>query len=220
MPNFLRLYFIALLTILLVACGGGGGGGGSDSEGGEPAPESPPTNSEPTLTITSPTDSTSVEEGTTLTFSGTAQDAEDGNISVNIVWNSSLDGQITNSTTLSIGTHTITASVRDNGGLMASDQVTLTVTAAPASTTSVTLSWTIPSARENGDSLELYEIGGYEIQYKKAGDALYYSETVSESQTSQHVVTNLEAGDYEFKIAAYDVNGLYSQYNTTTASVQ
>jgi hypothetical protein len=89
-------------------------------------------NTPPTVTITSPADGTSVVDGTSITFNGTANDVEDGNISANISWSSSLDGGLGSgasvSATLSVGTHTVTASVTDSGGLSGSDSITVTVT--------------------------------------------------------------------------------------------
>ena len=41
----------------------------------------PPTNTPPTVAITAPANGTSVEDGTALTFTGSASDAEDGNLS-------------------------------------------------------------------------------------------------------------------------------------------
>jgi hypothetical protein len=65
-------------------------------------------------------------------FSGTATDAEDGNLSASLSWTSSLDGTIGSgasfaTSTLSVGTHTVTASVTDSGGLPGSDAITVTV---------------------------------------------------------------------------------------------
>jgi hypothetical protein len=83
--------------------------------------------------ITSPTGSISVTEGTSISFSATASDIEDGNLSANLNWNSSRDGLIGlnagfSTSTLSVGTHTITASVSDSNLDTGSDSVTVTVT--------------------------------------------------------------------------------------------
>lgn len=188
-----------------------------DSNGGG---ETTPVNTAPSVTITAPTNDTSIDEGTQLTLSGVASDKEEGDLSANISWSSSLDGSLATTTNLSVGTHTITASVSDSDGLTATDQINLTVTATKPSTVTATLSWNIPDSRENGEALELYEIGGYEILFKKAGDSLYYSETITDAQVSNHVISDLEPGDYEFKITAYDTEGLYSTYTITTAVVQ
>jgi hypothetical protein len=83
------------------------------------------------VTTTVPSDGTTVDEGTAITFTGSANDVEDGNISADLSWESSLDGPIgtggTFDTVLSVGTHTITASVSDSRGLSGSDAITLTV---------------------------------------------------------------------------------------------
>src|SRR5207244_10738254 len=55
----------------------------------------------------------------------------DGNRTANLVWTSSIDGQIGTggsfSKVLSLGTHTITAAVTDSGGKTASDSITVVV---------------------------------------------------------------------------------------------
>jgi carboxypeptidase T len=88
-------------------------------------------NQPPSATITEPAGDTSVHMGTAVTLGGTASDFEDGNLSSSIVWTSSLDGQITVGSGawafLSIGTHTVTATVTDSSGVSASDSVTVVV---------------------------------------------------------------------------------------------
>ncbi len=177
-------------------------------------------NTAPSITITAPATDSTVVEGSLLTLTGSASDKEDGDLSAGISWRSSLDGALSTTTSLSVGTHTITASVSDSGGLTATAQVLVTVTASTSTLSSVKLSWTIPDSRENGEPLQLYEIGGYEILFKKAGDLLYYSETITDASTSEYIVGELEPGDYEFKIAAFDIDGLLSSYTVKTALVE
>ena len=90
-------------------------------------------NTAPVVTINSPT-AAMVSAGTSVTFSGTATDDEQGDLSAGLVWTSSLQGAIGNGTSftradLVEGTHTIIASVTDNGGLGGSDSVVLTIEA-------------------------------------------------------------------------------------------
>ena len=73
------------------------------------------------------------DAGTSVSFSGSASDPEDGNLSGGLSWSSSLDGSIGSGASfstsgLSVGSHTITASVTDSGGLSDSAQVSITVT--------------------------------------------------------------------------------------------
>jgi hypothetical protein len=84
------------------------------------------------VSITAPPDGSSYEVGTSITFTGTANDTEDGNISANLAWTSSIDGSIGSGgsftiSTLSVGTHTITASVTDSGGLSGDDSITVNI---------------------------------------------------------------------------------------------
>ncbi len=90
------------------------------------------TNTAPTVTISAPADGLTVEVGTSIDFAGTASDGEDDLNGDNLVWTSNLDGPIGAGTgfsisALSVGIHTITASVTDSGGLSGSDQVVVMV---------------------------------------------------------------------------------------------
>ena len=95
----------------------------------------PPPNAPPAVTVTSPVSGSSFDEGTAISFSGTANDPEDGNLSGALTWSSSLAGTIGSgasfTATLGIGTHTVTASVTDSGGLTGSDAINVIVNAAP-----------------------------------------------------------------------------------------
>jgi subtilisin family serine protease len=90
-------------------------------------------NNPPVVTISSPADSGLFASGTSITFSGSASDTEDGNLTGSMVWTSSEEGQIGTggsfSAALSDGTHTITASVTDSGGLTGNASVTITFVA-------------------------------------------------------------------------------------------
>src|SRR5439155_108393 len=77
------------------------------------------------------------ELGAAVTLSGTATDVEDGSLTANITWTSSRDGSLgTGSTitksTLTSGTHTITAAATDSGGKTGRASITITVNNTPA----------------------------------------------------------------------------------------
>ncbi len=89
-------------------------------------------NTAPIVAITAPANGSSFDEGVSIAFAGTANDSEDGDISANLTWTSSLDGAIGSgasfsASTLSVGGHTITASLTDSGGLLGNDSITVTV---------------------------------------------------------------------------------------------
>jgi glucose/arabinose dehydrogenase len=88
-------------------------------------------NTQPTVTLLAPAGGARFAEGTPIEFSGSAADAEDGDLTGSLAWTSDLDGAIGGGgafqATLSVGTHTITAAVTDSGGLAGDDQVTISV---------------------------------------------------------------------------------------------
>jgi myo-inositol-hexaphosphate 3-phosphohydrolase len=91
--------------------------------------------SAPVVTISEPADGTSVPGGTPLVLWGSAVDAEDGELSAGLRWESDRDGPLGTGTalvvTLSEGTHRLTASVADSGGAVGRAAVTVIVTPAP-----------------------------------------------------------------------------------------
>ncbi|MDJ0906252.1 MAG: FG-GAP-like repeat-containing protein [Woeseiaceae bacterium] len=92
-------------------------------------------NALPTVTITNPSNGSNFNFGDSINFQASATDAEDDNASLTntITWSSNLDGALAGSggsipvSTLSIGTHTITASVTDSNGAAASDAISVTI---------------------------------------------------------------------------------------------
>jgi len=120
------------------------------------------TNTAPAVVISAPADGASFTEGSAVSFAGSATDAEDGDLSASLTWSSSLDGTIGSgasfqTTTLSAGSHTITASVTDSGGLAGSAQISITIDPAPPGgcpdcidwTTTTTVSYSNQDASQN-----------------------------------------------------------------------
>ena len=102
-------------------------------------------NTAPTASITTPTDGSSFTLAETISFSGFATDAEDDDavVTANLDWTSSIDGSIGTgdsfSTTLSLGTHTITATATDSGLLTGIESITLNVLPAGGGTTTLSI---------------------------------------------------------------------------------
>ncbi|RMD82315.1 MAG: hypothetical protein D6820_03875 [Lentisphaerae bacterium] len=92
-------------------------------------------NTPPQVRITTPANNSSYEEGTSITFTGSADDAEDGTLSgSSLVWTSDLDGRLgtgasITTNTLSVGTHVITLTATDSSGLTGTATVTITIRA-------------------------------------------------------------------------------------------
>ena len=114
-------------------------------------------NTAPVVAVASPATTASYPEGASITFSGSANDTQDGNLSARLTWTSSLAGPIGSgasfSRTLPAGTHVITASVTDSGGLRTSNQVTVTVTVGASAPTPLVGQPTVTSAAASGGIL-------------------------------------------------------------------
>jgi subtilisin family serine protease len=103
----------------------------------------PAGNNSPVVAISSPASGSSFAYNSNITFTGSANDAEDGNLGASLAWTSSINGLIGTGGSfiriLSPGTHTITASVTDSGGKTASASVSITVLSPPSQTLSVSV---------------------------------------------------------------------------------
>jgi hypothetical protein len=97
-----------------------------------------PANTAPVVTITNPSNGATFTQIDSIPFAGTATDAEDGPLTASLSWSSSIVGVIGSggsfTTTLPVGTHTVTASVTDSGGLTGSASITVIINAAAADT--------------------------------------------------------------------------------------
>jgi subtilisin family serine protease len=136
-------------------------------------------NTAPSVAISSPANGTSMPQGSSVTFSGSATDPQDGSLTAGMTWTSSLQGYLGTGASftradLVLGTHTITASATDSGGLSGNAAVSVTVTdpveppvvtppSAPMNVTTsvsngaVTIRWTDTSATETGFEVQRQE---------------------------------------------------------------
>jgi hypothetical protein len=94
-----------------------------------------PGNTPPLVTITAPTDGQTVTSAEPVTFTGTANDLEDGPLTAGLAWTSDRDGPLGTGGSftrmLTLGPHEITASVTDRGGLVGAATVMAQVVAPP-----------------------------------------------------------------------------------------
>ncbi|MGD9148174.1 MAG: Ig-like domain-containing protein, partial [Anaerolineae bacterium] len=116
-------------------------------------------NTPPAATISSPADGASYEAGESIDFSGSASDSEDGDLTASLVWESSRDGEIGmggsfSRSDLSAGTHTITATATDSGGLNGMDEITITVNPADTPPTVTISSPADGASYEQGESVD------------------------------------------------------------------
>lgn len=84
---------------------------------------------------------------------------------------------------------------------------------------SVTLYWSAPVERVNGDAMTFNDIGGYEIRYKKSSDDSYTNIVISDASVEQYLIEDLHnADDYVFEVAVFDNDGIYSDFVTASNS--
>lgn len=76
-----------------------------------------------------------------------------------------------------------------------------------------TVSWDIPDKRQNGDDLPLSEIGGYSILYKRTSETAFKSMTINVASQHEVTIKDLTTGEYQFKIASFDTEGIYGEYS-------
>ncbi|MBD5781196.1 DUF1349 domain-containing protein [Pelagicoccus sp. NFK12] len=119
-------------------------------------------NTEPSVSILSPSAGSQLFEGVPVTLRATAEDPYDGVITDSIVWSSSIDGSIAGqggavtTSSLSIGTHVLTATATDRGGLQRSTTLTLEVLVNPNDPPQVVIQTPVHnSAHPEGDPVEL-----------------------------------------------------------------
>lgn len=89
------------------------------------------TNSAPIVSIEAPLNNDNFTVTDSIIFQATATDLEDGALSANIQWLSDIDGSLATGNlfnmTLTVGSHTLTASVTDSGTLTSSDSIIINV---------------------------------------------------------------------------------------------
>lgn len=81
------------------------------------------------------------------------------------------------------------------------------------STASVDLTWDIPTEREDGTALELYEIDGYTIRYGSNSGELNQVVHVNGASVTTTRVENLPSGTHYFAIATVDSDGVRGAFS-------
>lgn len=87
----------------------------------------------PVVNITSPEDGAEFTVGDSITFTATATDATDGDVSSSLDWESDIDGTLAtndasfSTSSLTVGIHTITATAQDSSANEGSDSIIITV---------------------------------------------------------------------------------------------
>lgn len=75
----------------------------------------------------------------------------------------------------------------------------------------VAVYWCVPALRENGEQLSLNDIAGYELRYKSCDETEFKIIRIENAFTDAYYFDYLR-GEFEFHIATFDINGLYSKF--------
>jgi hypothetical protein len=163
----------------------------------------PETNVPPTVTITEPSTGLSAQYNDFLDFAATATDAIDGDISGSIVWTSSLEGELAQGSGFTrdgfaVGTHTITATVTDSGGLSDSASITIHISQGDIIFGDlVELEWDANDGDEN--------VTDYRIYLRRGSDPYTYSLMGTTSDTEVDV--RVSSGVHYFVVTAVNAAG-------------
>jgi hypothetical protein len=189
------------------------------------AAESGPINQPPTVSIASPNDGDSFESNTIITFQGTADDPEDGDITSSLVWTSDIDGQIGTGgrvdAILSEGQHTVSAQATDSGGRAGGHTISVTVSSPPGTLSIDSITPTTQGGK-NADKHLYIEIvlkddQGNPVEGATLTATLQHTQSASvwdEAGTSRadgavrFSVKNAPAGDYVLTVLSVTAAGL------------
>jgi putative Ig domain-containing protein len=173
-------------------------------------------NQAPTI---SGTPATSVVAGTAYNFQPTGADPDGDTLMYSITnkpsWAtfSTTTGKLSG-TPSSSGTFSgIVITVSDGkGGSASLPTFTISVSSAPSSNGSATLSWTPPT--QNTDGSTLSNLAGFRIQYGSSASALTQTIQIANPGLATYVVTGLSSGTWYFAVKAYTSSGAESANST------
>jgi hypothetical protein len=169
-------------------------------------------NTAPSVTISSPGNGSTHASGASLTFTGSANDTQDGLLTPALAWTSNLDGAIglggSFSRVLSAGTHTIKATAVDSGGLSTVRQVSVTV-ASSNTAPSVTISSPATGTSYASGTAVSFSGSASDTQDGSLTAALAWTSTIDGAIGTGGAFTKvLTAGNHTIKATVTDSGGM------------
>jgi glucose/arabinose dehydrogenase len=172
-----------------------------------------PPNGTPTVSISSPATGATFEVGSSVVFSGTAQDAEQGNLSAGIQWASDRDGTLgtgesINSSALSVGAHTITASVTDSANAVGAASIAITITG-PNTAPVVNVTAPTDGATVSSSSTVSFSATANDLEQGNMASALAWTSSIDGALGSgSSISSSLSAGTHTITATATDSESL------------
>ncbi|MEZ5543289.1 MAG: putative Ig domain-containing protein [Pseudomonadota bacterium] len=157
-----------------------------------------------------------VQAGSSYQFQPTASDADGDSLSFSIsgkpAWASfsNTTGRLGGTPgATDVGSYSgIRIAVTDGTDTTSLAAFAIQVTAAPAQTGIMTLSWVAPTQRADGTVLSLSEIGGYRLYYGTTPGAYSNTVEIADGAATTATITDLALGSYYVVLSTYDSNGL------------
>ncbi len=203
---------LILISVVLSACGGGVA---SDAvpPTKDPVAETPQKSSSSAISSVIAIKPSSAAVALSSKASIAASVAPSSTVSssvAGVALSSKASGSATN-IALSSKANSSVASVTLSSKAASSSLVSSKAASSIAGVLGATIEWAHPTARENGDYLELTEIGGYQIRYKAPTAAVFSYITIVGNGTTSYVFTQSIVG-LQLQIAVYDSSGIYSDF--------
>lgn len=121
--------------------------------------------------------------------------------------------EIRDSTSADLGNYNVTVS---NGSQsIRSRTISLTNTAPSTSLSSISLTWDIPTAREDGSPLSMGEIKGYTLAYGYQANRLEQQRFIDGANTQRYQLSNLKEGTLYLRIATVDSDNITGSFSKT-----
>jgi uncharacterized protein YjbI with pentapeptide repeats len=183
-------------------------------------------NQPPVAAISSPANSSSFAQGTSVSFAGTGTDPEQGTLTgAALTWTSNINGVIGTGTSfsksnLSVGTHTITLTATDNQGATGTATVTITITASgPNQPPSVTFLLPTLAARDfnQGQPVTFQASATDPEDGTLTGNSITWTSNISGliGTGTTFTTTTLPVGNHFVVVTATDSKGATASYART-----
>lgn len=229
------LLTLLLITFGLTACGGGGGATSTTNTTSTPVSSTPnsstPASSTPTSSVASSVavaDTAAPSVPTQMTKVDATKD------SIHISWNPATDNigvthykiyrgsdlvatvsasqtDYTDTNLVNKTTYSYSVSAGDAAGNWSARASAVNIkTLTGAISGDALFQWSTPVEREDKSQLG-NGLGGYEIRYKLKTASDYVYQPIESPSATSYTLTSL-SGEYDFEIAAYDQNELYSDF--------